>query len=129
MSATKTTVVAVLVLVLTFTAGFVAGVAVHRVLQRERHVPRHAATMMAGHLDRRLDLTDQQRAQVEAILVRRHARINEMWSGMHPRVNAEVEATNAEIAKVLTPEQRAKFETLKMRMRHRRGTGQTAPTR
>ena len=120
MSATKTTLIAVLALVLTFVSGMVVGVAMHRVWLRDRQVPRHAATMMARHLDLRLDLTDAQRAQVESILLRRHARIDEVWSGARPRVRAEIDAANAEIARVLTPEQREKFETMKMRMGHRR---------
>ena len=88
---------------------------------------------MLNRLDRRLDLTDAQRKQVEEILRRRHARINAMWSGVRPRVRAEVDATNAEIAKVLTPEQRAKFERMRMHLGDRYGRPggreRTEPTR
>jgi hypothetical protein len=117
LSATKTTLIAVLVLLLTFGAGFIGGAAVHHLLIAHRENLRPVAMRaMLNHLDRRLDLTDAQRKQVEEILRRRHERINEMWAGVRPRVRAEVEATNAEIARVLTPEQRAKFEKMRMRL-------------
>jgi len=133
LSGTKTTVIAALVLVLTFAGGFAAGFVVHRFLPRERMMPALAAHAMLDHLDRRLDLTDAQRKQIEEILERRHSRISQLWSDVRPRVRAEIDATNAEIEKVLTPEQRAKFATMKMhlggRRAHREGRGQTAPTR
>lgn len=128
MSATKTTVVAVLVLLLTFAAGFIGGAAAHHLFigHREGLPPMPA---MLNILDRRLDLTDAQRKQVEEILTRRRTRINAMWANVRPRVRAEVEATNAEIEKILTPEQRAKFERMKMHLSRRRGIGQTESTR
>lgn len=119
MSVTRTTHVAVLVLTLTFTAGFIGGAAAHHLFigHRETLPPLPA---VLHRLDRRLDLTDAQRQQVEEILTRRRTRINAMWGGMRPRVRAEVEAMNAEIANILTPEQREKFEKMRMHLsRHR----------
>ena len=122
MSATKTTIAAVVVLVLTFGAGFIGGAAAHHLWFAHREGVRPFMThAMVNRLDRRLDLTDTQRKQIEEILRRRHRNIDAMWSGVRPRVRAEVEATNAEIAKVLTPAQRAKFEKIRMHLLHRAG--------
>ena len=134
MPPTKTTLVAVLVLLLTFGAGFIGGAAVHHIwiAHREQLHP-FAMKAMLNRLDRRLDLTDAQRTQIEEILRRRHTRINETYAGVRPRVRAEVDATNAEIMRVLTPQQRAKFEKMRMHLggMHERpkDKSRTGPTR
>lgn len=135
MSATKTTIVAVLVVVLTFTAGVMVGVfASHMMILRGGHGAAFFPTKaMVNRLDRRLDLTDAQRAQVEEIIRRRHARIDGLWGDLRPRVRAEVEQANAEISRILTPEQRAKFDRLKFhldgRFGNREGTSRRGSTR
>ena len=112
MSATRTTILAALVLLLTFGAGVVGGAAAHHLLGMRRPGP--PPEMMAGamirQLDRRLDLTDAQRVQIEAIVKRRHQ-----------RMRTEIETTNDEIAKVLTPEQREKFAKIRLRMHRPHG--------
>lgn len=120
MSATKTTLVAVLVVILTFGAGFAAGVftghiTALRALRPER-LPEFATRAMVHRLDRKLELTDEQRTQVTQILERRRAAITGVRSDTQTRLRAEIDKANAEIARVLTPEQRAAFETMKMRM-------------
>ena len=126
MSATKTTLVAALILALTFGAGFIGGAAAHHLFIAHREtIPPFAMRAMVNRLDRRLDLTDAQRTQVEAILVRRRANIHAMITGVRPRVHAEIEATNAEIAQTLTPEQRVKFEKMRMHLGGHAGTGRT----
>lgn len=107
MSRTKTTVVAVLVLLLTFAGGFMAGAFAHRAVA-VRVLRPQASRMMLRHLDLRLDLTDAQHAQIGRILEQRHARLRN-----------ELDATNAEIEKVLTPEQRARFARMRMRLHGR----------
>jgi hypothetical protein len=121
LSVSKTTWVAALVLLLTFGAGFVGGLAVHRAFVLRHHGMAPRTDMMLNHLDRALDLSDAQRKQIAGILSHRRERIESLWSGVRPRVRAEVEATNAEIERVLTAEQRAKFERMKMRMGRRGG--------
>lgn len=123
-NATRTTIIAVIVILVTFAAGIAVGILVDRVAFRRAHdrVPRFATSAMAARLDRHLDLTDEQRTQIEAILERRHSRINSLWSEVRPHVRREIEQTNQEIARVLTPEQRARFEKMKMRLGpHHRG--------
>lgn len=135
MSATKTTVVAILVVLLTFTAGVMVGVfASHMMILRGGHgAPLFPAKAMVNRLDRRLDLTDAQRAQVEQIIRRRHARIDGLWDDLRPRMRTEMDQANAEISAILTPEQRAKFERLKFhvggRFGSREGTERTGSTR
>lgn len=125
-SRVTTTLLALLALLLTFAAGVVVGGVGSRMLQFRRGgpmVPEHAGRMMLNRLDRRLDLTDEQREKVGEILRRRHARINSLWTTVRPRVEEELAATNAEIAKVLTPEQRREFEEMKLRMHGRAPRG------
>jgi len=110
LSATKTTVVAAFALVLTFVAGVFAGAVAHHVFGPRFHRPRPMQSMMVRHLDLRLNLTAAQRTQIERILEQRHARMRD-----------EIDAVNADIERVLTPEQRKIFAT--MRMRPGRGMG------
>ena len=118
MSATKTTIVAILVVIVTFTAGVAVGVfAAHLVHVRGEHgLPTFPTKVMVNRLDRRLDLTDRQRAQVEQIIRRHHAAIAAVRSSMQPRVRAELEQANDEITRILTPEQRKKFERIKLHL-------------
>ena len=127
MSATKTTIVAILVVVLTFTAGVAVGVFTsHMMILRGGHgAGFFPAKAMVNRLDRRLDLTDAQRAQVEQIIRRSHTRIDGMWNDVHPRVRAEIDRANQEISNILTPEQRAKFERLKFHVGRRGSRGGT----
>jgi Spy/CpxP family protein refolding chaperone len=115
-SAAKTTIVAILVVIVTFTAGVMVGVfATHLVHVRGEHLPSVFPTkMMVNRLDRRLDLTDAQRAQVEQIIRRHHGAIT-------ARVHAEIEQANVEITRTLTPEQRKKFERIKLHLGARHG--------
>ena len=130
MPATKTTLVAVLVLLLTFGAGAIAGAAVHHLVfaHREQLAP-FAMRAMVNRLDRHLDLTDAQRRQVEEIIRRHHERIDSIWTNARPHVSAELVAANAEIEKVLTPEQRAKYAKMRMHLLRHRDTGRTGSTR
>lgn len=119
MSRTKTVVVAVTVLILTFIAGAAAGAfGAHMIILHGGPGAERFPHAMVNRLDHRLDLTDAQRAEVEAIIKRRHAHIDALWNGVRPQVRAEIERTNEEIAKVLTPEQRVRFERMRMRMGH-----------
>jgi Spy/CpxP family protein refolding chaperone len=111
LSSTRNVVLAVLVLALTFATGVLAGAAAHHVVAARRGGgPAFAGAAMVRHLDRRLDLTDQQRSQIETIIRRRHE-----------KMRTEVDTTNAEIARLLTPEQREKFEKMRLRMHRPHG--------
>ena len=81
------------------------------------------------HLDHELHLTPQQKEAVRQIVQQRHARIEAIVATTRPQMRQEIESMNAEIDKVLTPEQRQKFESLSQRMhqRHRGMRGGPPP--
>jgi Spy/CpxP family protein refolding chaperone len=122
---TKTT--AAIALAVVFLAGLVIGVAGDRafLVLRGRLPMRHGPSdRMVNHLvdrlDRELELTPAQRTTVTAILKRGRDRIDAIHGAIRPQVRAQMDATSAEIEKVLTPEQRTKFAELRAKMeRHR----------
>jgi Spy/CpxP family protein refolding chaperone len=117
---------AVVVVIVAFVAGILVGVAGdHLYLIRSgrlfpRHASHFAADRMAQHLGRELQLSPQQKSQVQQIIEKHRAKIDATMSSVRPQVRAELDATNAEIEKVLTPEQRTKFANLRMRVGARR---------
>ena len=111
MSTTKTTAIAAFVIVLTFVAGFIGGAATHHLMaSRSSSLPAFAARAIVHHLDSRLDLTDAQQRQIEAIL-----------ASHHEQMRAGLNQVSAEIARVLTPEQRVKFEKMRLRLERAHG--------
>lgn len=127
MSSTRATVLAAVALVVTFVAGIAVGVTGHRLLLwkwggRERVRPQ-ATTFMVKRLDQQLNLTPQQEVEVTRILTTHHERMGAVFSNVRPQMRSQIEQTNAEIRRVLTPEQRAKFEGLKMRLLMHRQEG------
>ncbi len=123
-SGSKTRRTAILIVAVAFVAGALIGFAGGRVYSmREGPFPRHRAEFVRGrfvdHLSDTLGLTPQQRAQVEKIMERHHERMREISEGMRPQMRQEMEAANREVESLLTPEQREKFQKMKMRMRRR----------
>jgi len=101
-------------------AGAVLGVAGDRAwmhIHRQQRAPR--LDRLVEHLDRTLNLTPQQEGTVKEIVERRGVRVEAIAATMRPQMRQEIESTNAEIEKVLTPEQRLKFQTLSQRMHQR----------
>lgn len=134
MSRTKTTIVAVVALAVTFVAGVAVGVVGDRIFRRRGPMPEFATRAMVHRLDRHLELSDAQEKKVAEIIERHHASIESHFAGVRPRVREEIEQANREIEKVLTPEQRAEFQKMKMRLRFgerggRGGKGRKGPTR
>jgi len=101
-------------------AGVVLGVAGDRAwmhIHRSQHPP--GFERLVEHLDHELTLTPQQKEAVRQIVQRRRARIEAIAATTRPQMRQEVESLNAEIEKVLSPEQRQKFQTLSKRMHQR----------
>jgi hypothetical protein len=121
----RTRLLAAIALVVTFASGLLIGAAGDRIFlfRHRRLVPPNIMNLgvksVAGHLDRELHLSRAQRERIEQILEKRRLRIMAIWSGVHPQVRGEVEATNAEIEAVLTPEQRPRYDQLRMRFERR----------
>jgi hypothetical protein len=125
-SSTRTT--AVVVVIVAFIAGGFVGLAAdHIFLVHHLFFSRgFAAHRIVERLDRELNLTPQQKTAVQQIIERHRARIDAIMGGVRPQVRRELDATNAEIEKVLTPDQRDKFAKMRMRM-PRRGMGPHPP--
>lgn len=117
---TRTAIIAVFVVLAAFATGVLAGIAIDRRLHRPP-APAFMVDAMLHRLDRRLDLTDEQREKIEQIIERRHERMTELFAHVRPQMDAEIAATNAEIERVLTPEQREKFQKMRMRLGPRHG--------
>jgi Spy/CpxP family protein refolding chaperone len=107
---------AALVIVLSLIAGAILGIAADRtVLQRVGRRPpdpRRAGEHFARMLEHRLDLTDEQKAKVQAIISRHSDATEAIFRETQPRIHAQMEATDREIEALLTPEQREKFHEL-----------------
>ena len=130
----NTRMAAVVVVVVAFITGILVGVAGDHLYGRlfPRHTARFSAGRMADNLGRKLQLSPQQKTQVQQIIERHRAKIDAAMSNVRPQVRQELDATNKEIENILTPEQRTKFAELRMRMgaRHReRGSMRSEPAR
>lgn len=66
----------------------------------------------AEHLDSKLDLTDEQKAKVDAILESKHQQAKAIFEESHPKMEALKKSTDAEIRAILTSEQQTKFDKL-----------------
>ena len=130
-SPSKTRTTAVVVVIVAFIAGFIVGVAGDRFYLFRHFPPRHMSEFVAhrivDRMDRELHFTPQQKAQVQQIIDRHRVRIDALMSGVRPQVRQELDATNAEIEKILTPDQRVQFSKMRMRMGGRRGMPPPGP--
>ena len=118
------------VVIIAFVTGILVGVVGDHLLFIHHVFPRgFVAGRIADRLDRELHLSPQQKTQVQQILDRHHTRIDAIMSGVRPQVRQEIDSTNAEIEKILTPEQRAQFAKMRMRMPGHRGMGGPPPPR
>lgn len=121
-----TRVLAALLLLFCVSAAFAAGLVVDRLylVHHGRVLPRGGAEFVTRHLakrlDRALDLTVSQEAQVKAILDRHRENILGDCSNLHARIHREMDAANREISAILTPQQRERFEKMQRRWSHRR---------
>jgi Spy/CpxP family protein refolding chaperone len=91
--------------------GAVLGIALDRHLHssdgRGPTAALHDMTMSS--LDERLDLTAEQRRQIDSIVGARHNSLRNAWQMLHSQLGAAVDTVHAEVEDVLTPEQRIAF--------------------
>jgi Spy/CpxP family protein refolding chaperone len=101
-------------LVVTFVAGALAGAAVDRVVnadQAERPGGRdHRDGSRRSYVIDQVDMSADQRQEIDAILKRRAVRMRSVWHELSPRLDAITDSARLEIMQVLTPEQRAEYE-------------------
>jgi hypothetical protein len=100
-------------LVITFAAGTLAGVAVDRAMTGAS-AERHLALQRPDLLDR-LSLTPAQRRAADSILARSSPRSEAAMREMVPRLAAIADSVNAELATILTPIQRTTLDSLTRR--------------
>jgi hypothetical protein len=124
-SSTRTT--ATLVVVVAFIGGLFVGIAGDHLYLFHHHrlVPSRqkefSSRKIVDHMDRELHFTAEQKSQVQRIIEAHHARIEAVMTGVRPQVRSEFDAANAEIEKILTPQQREQFKKIRMRFANRRG--------
>ncbi|HSP17623.1 MAG TPA: hypothetical protein VLV78_22955 [Thermoanaerobaculia bacterium] len=120
MSSSNTKILAAVALLITFLVGAVIGVVGDRIFIAIHGAPHRSPQMMARHLGYVLHLSDAQKAQVMEIITRHQQRIAAITATSRPAVQQELEQANAEIERILTPEQREKFARMRMRLLPRR---------
>ncbi|MGZ4808158.1 MAG: hypothetical protein ACXV7D_02415, partial [Thermoanaerobaculia bacterium] len=79
------------------------------------------AARVVERLDRELKFTPEQKQQITVIVTGHGKRIDAIWSGLRPQMRQEIDAANREISAVLTPDQRVKFDKLRMHLGPRGG--------
>jgi Spy/CpxP family protein refolding chaperone len=78
-----------------------------------------APGMLAGVFAEELKLTDAQRKQIETIFESHRPQLSVLRDSVREKFEQERKAIDAEIEKVLTPEQRERFHEISERMRSR----------
>lgn len=115
---------AALLIVGALLAGIVLGIAGDRAWLWHTHqlMPhgRPPLGRLVEHLDEQLHFTPQQKQAVTQIIQNHQARMHALSDSIRPQMRAEIDATNAEIEKLLTPEQRTKFQTMQAQRQQRR---------
>ena len=130
-SASRTRWIAILIVAVAFAAGAAIGFAGGRAYSLFHGPFPHRPDFMRGrlieHLDNALDLTPQQREQVEQIMARHHERMRAISDGVRPQMRQEIDTANREIESVLTPQQREKFQKMRLRFGPRPGRRHDGP--
>ena len=115
---------AALIVVTAFVAGLFVGVAGDRfaLYRTGRLFPRRVPGHLAAYLTHELKLNDHQRVQIETIVNDHRTKIDAAYKNVQPQMRKEIDAANAEIEAVLTPDQRTKFRAMRERVeKSRRG--------
>ena len=118
-SPNRTRTTAALSLIAVFIGGLLVGIAGDRfyIFHRRRATSAQSLTQrIVEHLDRELNLTPQQKTDVQRIIDQHHVRIDAVMTGVQPQIRRELDAANAEIEKLLTPEQQEQFKKMRMRV-------------
>jgi Spy/CpxP family protein refolding chaperone len=97
-----------LMLAVIFAVGAMTGAATMRVANGDRTEPREEIESRERRpsLWDRLELTSEQRAQVDGIMERRRDEVQAFWNEHGPQLRAVMDSARADVRDVLTPEQR-----------------------
>ncbi len=126
-----------LIFIALFVTGLLAGVSLDRLVLHHRHGPfagmgpatgelrdlpeRRAEIQkrLADRISRELDLSAEQRGQVEAMLPRHEAAFDSLRAEMDLRLRTLLDASSSELERILTPEQKTKWAEIRRRMDQR----------
>jgi Spy/CpxP family protein refolding chaperone len=75
----------------------------------------------SDRIARELDLTRDQREQFEAMLPRHEAAFDSLRTEMDSRLRTLLDSSAAEVERILTPEQKTKWEGIRRRFHDRTG--------
>lgn len=119
-TAKRARVMGLVVLIVMFAIGALTGAVTMRVAAGEQaEKSARAESSKRPGLFETLQLTDEQRTEVDAIMERRRAEVDEFWDQHGPQLRAIMDSARAEMRAVLTPEQRALEEQFRAeRRRH-----------
>lgn len=100
-----------------FLSGLVVGAVAGRIVTHQQMVsmlkhPEQVADRVLPRIRSTLSLTDRQAQQVEEIVRRRHAAMEAVRSKSYPDLVAEFQALRHEVAEVLSPDQRERWQRL-----------------
>lgn len=124
-------------LCVTFITGGIAGASFQQVLASRTAEAQDAREQRRGGSGRssergrsnddfpyvRLQVTEEQRPQIERILNEGQKKVNDFWRRTQPQLRATVDSTRAEIRAVLTPEQNMQWDSLRAADRRSRRSG------
>ncbi|HEX2168615.1 MAG TPA: periplasmic heavy metal sensor [Longimicrobiales bacterium] len=106
-TAKRARVMGLVVLVVMFAIGALTGAATMRVTGGDQaQASERAESRKRPGLFETLELTPEQRTQVDAIMERRRGQVEAFWKTNGPQLRAIMDSARAEIRTVLTPEQR-----------------------
>ena len=94
-----------------------AGIALRNLVLQRLHHPEKGPPVMAALLQRKLDLTEAQRARVEEVLFERQAALIAIRREFQPRAEAELDLLDAQIVKLLNNQQQQVWRDWFWRMR------------
>lgn len=118
-TAKRARVMGLVVLVVMFAIGALTGAVTMRVTGDEAQAKTRAESSDRPGLFETLQLTDEQRVQVDAIMERRRAEVHAFWKEHGPQLRTITDSARAEMRAVLTPEQRVLEEQFRAeRRRH-----------
>jgi Spy/CpxP family protein refolding chaperone len=117
-TAKRARIMGIVVLVIMFAIGALSGAVTMRVATGDESEGRaRAESRKQPGLFDTLELTDEQRAQVDAIMERRRGEVDAFWEKHGPQLRAITDSARAEIRAVMTPEQRAIEEQFRAKRR------------
>lgn len=118
-----TRLVALAVLAAAFVAGTAAGTAFDRMLSagqpEERATADEEPPRKLRHSDllERLSLSEDQHRRIQTIMQRRRSQVKAFWEEAGPHLRSIADSARTDIRAVLTPEQRAAYDSLQAEMR------------